>query len=161
MVINHLLNGMILQVGEGTIGRWLTWFSTPFVWEKKHAVLNKTPEKLIMELSNYPIENEDHLPSLLFWGSMLIFQGVHEKFYLGVWSGACFAQDHTSCMLASFRRVVRGLSESWPCFFVFVLIKEPIEKATLPETNIAPSFLLGWPVFRCCVSFREGISTYI
>ena len=34
---------------------------------------------------------------------------------------------------------------------------------TLPETNIAPemdgwntSFLLGWPIFRGYVSFREG-----
>ncbi len=34
---------------------------------------------------------------------------------------------------------------------------------TLPETNIAPeihgwntTFLLGWPIFRCYVSFREG-----
>ncbi len=36
---------------------------------------------------------------------------------------------------------------------------------TLPETNSSPlkmdgwetSFLLGWPIFRCYVSFREGI----
>ena len=40
---------------------------------------------------------------------------------------------------------------------------------TLPETNIAPEngwleydrFLLGWPIFRCYVSFREGIYIYI
>ena len=39
------------------------------------------------------------------------------------------------------------------------------KQSTLPETNIAPenegwntTFLLGRPIFRCYVSFREGIS---
>ena len=41
-------------------------------------------------------------------------------------------------------------------------------KFTRPETNSSPlkmdgwktSFLLGWPIFRCYVSFREGIPVF-
>ena len=41
----------------------------------------------------------------------------------------------------------------------------PIFRGTLPETNSSPlkmdgwntTFLLGRPIFRCYVSFREGI----
>ena len=40
---------------------------------------------------------------------------------------------------------------------------------TLPETNSSPlkmdgwntSFLLGWPIFRCYVSFREGTIIFV
>ena len=42
--------------------------------------------------------------------------------------------------------------------------KDDFRKDTLPETNSSPlkidgwktSFLLGWPIFRGYVSFREG-----
>ena len=35
-----------------------------------------TPPKINMEPHNHPFEKEHHLPSLHFWGSMLIFQGL-------------------------------------------------------------------------------------
>ena len=76
--------------------------------------------------------------------------------------GACnpsHGQDLCCCFLQDLQALVPLTSAAWR---LEKLSQTP--NVTLPETNSShlkmdgwnTSFLLGWPVFRCYVSFREG-----
>jgi len=50
--------------------------------QKKMAQIGKnsdTPPKTNIEPENHPVEKENHLPNLHFWGSMLVFRETHHQ----------------------------------------------------------------------------------
>ena len=133
--------------------RWASW------WLRERSVLGNN---IVLGTFSLRVEISIWKQSVIWKGN---FRKLHQtSWWRYLWKHDLFLRQASDSNLAVFYY----LNDTWNERFgsTFQISSLETIRYTLPETNSSPlkmdgwntSFLLGWPIFRCYVSFREGRS---